>query len=207
MARDAIEYFKQTLFHPLIEVYIFTYYFMSQVKFKLSNIEASALSDFVVNCKTPEQVLIFTEFVEATITTSQNTYHTDIQRITKNFQEQIDAEGPKYLQKDEKGNYIKGPEGQPLPQVGKEEDWLNVFTGKQSEIQQALNSMGNTIIEYTIDSKMFNDFKDMFMKNNLDTFMSLQKDPKEVTNAFIMIYLIAKRLKNAEAVKVKGNSK
>lgn len=178
-----------------------------QVKIKMTNIEANFLSDLVVNCKTPGQILRFTNFVEATITKSLSEYTKDVTRVTEAFKKDVEAQAELYLQKDETTGNFKEVNGQPVPQEGKEEDWVNVYTAAQNTMQNALNQFGNTPIEYTLDVEIFNDFVEMFKDGDISTYISLCEDPKQVTQSFVMIYLIIKRLNDAEIVKAKGDSK
>jgi hypothetical protein len=181
---------------------------------QFSNLEADFMSDLVVNCETPSDILGFTQFIEQTITSNIGAYHKEADKIQKTFQERIEVLAPEYLEKDENGNWKHSttvnpdgtPSNKPVAKEGKQEDWDNLFQGAQQEMSTSLQKLGNTVVGYNVDNVVFNRFVDIFMRNPVKTFVSLQQDPKEVNRAYLMIYLIAKRIEDAK-VQAKGTSK
>lgn len=181
---------------------------------QFSNLEADFMSDLVVNCETPKDILGFTQFIEQTIASDIGTYHKEADKIQKTFQERIEALAPEYLEKEENGNWKHSttvnpdgtPSNKPMVKEGKQEDWDNLFQGAQQEMQTSLQKLGNTVMGYNVDTELFNRFFVIFMQNPVKTFVSLQQDPKEVNRAYLMIYLIAKRIEDAK-VQTKGTSK
>jgi hypothetical protein len=171
-----------------------------------TNIEADYMSDLVVNCETPSDIVAFTAFVEKTIASEMKDYSEKVQKIQKTFQDRVEALAPEYLMKDDKGQYIHGADGNPVPQQGKEEDWKNLFEGARNEMAAHLNKAGNELVTYRVDATVFHRFAEMFMRTPVATFIRLQQDPKELNRAYLMIYLISKRLEDAKT-QVKGNTK
>ena len=179
---------------------------VDQVNVSFNNLEADFMSDLVVNCDNPLDILTFTQFVEATIAPEMKGYQETAKKAQTTFQERVEKLAEEYLQKDDKGQYVHGADGNPVPQEGKEEDWKNLYTGAQTEFKDALNKAGNAVVVYKVDSELFHRFADMFLRTSVNTFISLQKSPEEVNRAFLMIYLIAKRITDAKT-QTKGNSK
>lgn len=172
-----------------------------------SNLEADFMSDLVVNCETPSDILGFTQFIEQTIASDIGTYHKEADRIQTIFKDRVEKMAPEYIQKDEEGKFKHdSATGKPVCIEGKQEDWDNLFQGAQQEMATSLQTLGNTVIGYNVDNAVFNRFVDIFMRNPVKTFISLQQDPKEVNRAYVMIYLIAKRIEDAK-VQTKGTSK
>jgi len=85
-----------------------------QVVVSFNNLEADFMSDLVVNCETPSDILTFTQFIEATIAPEMKNYQEVTKKAQATFQERVENIAKDHLEIDEKGQYVHDAQNNPV---------------------------------------------------------------------------------------------